>query len=84
MLSPTISNHLSVVQNAHEANTKSSSMSSVNSAAANATLTNITFFCTNFKRITELHTIMLLIHVYSLLMRSLPIHTLFSLTLFLH
>lgn len=82
MLSCTISNHLNVVQNAHKANMKSFNMSFVNIAAVNATLT--TFFCINFKTITKLHTIMLLIHVYSLLMRSLPIHTLFSLNLFLH
>lgn len=84
MLSSTISTILNVVQNAHKANTKSFSMSFVSSAAVNATLTNTTFFCTSFKGITVTLLIMLLIHVYSLLMRSLPIRTLFSLTLFLH
>lgn len=84
MLSSTISIILNVVQNAHKANMKSFRMSFVNSAEVNATSPNMTFFCTNFYKITELHTIMLLIHVYSLLIRSLPIHTLFSLTLFLH
>lgn len=81
MLSSTISTILNVVQNAHKANTQHVFCKL---CCRNATVTNIRLSSVpTLKELLGYIVVMLLTRLFTL-MRSLPTHTLFSLTLVLH